>query len=726
MSNIRLFVLVVGCVAGSLQSGFVGYDFDPYSHWTSRHLMQSDQELKMLCNVSSAISGAQVVFNENLLQRLCTDQLDSDNGACKDMPPIWQELQTELPCSVVVSEGLCNDNFVTRANYCAKSCNRCSEQTCTKTLAGCSCSTPWTFRETGASYQGCANPDGDPKGTWCEIDRSTCEREPATKTYDYCSSQCSASSAKHEENAMIINDDEVPFALVPQPPSCSNHKEECAESCGGEHKVNVQYCDIEGEKCECVEEESCEDLEQKCDRKCSQNGEQIVEFSCSADQEQQTICQCGTQFTKLPSPSPASTIRTPSPLSRTLSPIPTPSPARTPASAVTSQEDLFQDTLIVGKCFNYLPPQEATCSERLKWGSCTEWWMEEKYYCAATCGYCGSTGDEHCFDGFKQCASDCGGDMMIQFFACYKNYGGKTDCVCRDTLRDYLPAVSNLNNEPCEDVAPPGGNTCEERVNWGSCSEWWFRQGNYCAKSCGYCRDSNDPSLQQQSSGSNQGVSDTSILTSTSPDSAFLDPAGITAARSVKYDSIDESAVFQSLGMIPIFTDFSFYDNSSSKDTVPFPQLALFDNLLEESKGLLAEDFLQAHNSVRSEYCVDDLTWSKTLASESEAWASKCVMEVDTSTPHGQNLFMDGTRQGTSASTAVQNWILDTQDYNFERPVVGMKFATLTQVLWKGTTQVGCAAAQCPRGQMVVCRYDPTGNVPGSTAENVIHPSVCT
>lgn len=42
-----------------------------------------------------------------------------------------------------------------------------------------------------------------------------------------------------------------------------------------------------------------------------------------------------------------------------------------------------------------------------------------------------------------------------------------------------------------------------------------------------------------------------------------------------------------------------------------------------------------------------------------------------------------------------------------------------TQVVWKGTTSVGCSLARCSFGTLVVCHYSPQGNILGQFAANV-------
>jgi hypothetical protein len=40
-------------------------------------------------------------------------------------------------------------------------------------------------------------------------------------------------------------------------------------------------------------------------------------------------------------------------------------------------------------------------------------------------------------------------------------------------------------------------------------------------------------------------------------------------------------------------------------------------------------------------------------------------------------------------------------------------FGHYTQMIWRGTTRIGCAIASDPRGQVLACRYWPAGNVCG-------------
>ena len=44
------------------------------------------------------------------------------------------------------------------------------------------------------------------------------------------------------------------------------------------------------------------------------------------------------------------------------------------------------------------------------------------------------------------------------------------------------------------------------------------------------------------------------------------------------------------------------------------------------------------------------------------------------------------------------------------------------QIVWVGTTSIGCGMSTCTAGgsHMMVCRYDPAGNVPGAFNTNIL------
>ncbi|EJP61540.1 CAP domain-containing protein [Beauveria bassiana ARSEF 2860] len=133
---------------------------------------------------------------------------------------------------------------------------------------------------------------------------------------------------------------------------------------------------------------------------------------------------------------------------------------------------------------------------------------------------------------------------------------------------------------------------------------------------------------------------------------------------------------------------------------------------------------LAAHNWYRGQHSAAALKWDDNLASKSLAWASKCSENPrhDTDRKYGENIAW-----GTSVSASyewVNLWGKERTQYKFDQPGFGGKTGHFTQLVWKGTTSVGCAEAKCSYGTNVVCKYDPPGNMMGENGkyfrENVV------
>ncbi len=70
-----------------------------------------------------------------------------------------------------------------------------------------------------------------------------------------------------------------------------------------------------------------------------------------------------------------------------------------------------------------------------------------------------------------------------------------------------------------------------------------------------------------------------------------------------------------------------------------------------------------------------------------------------------------------------------TYDYKVEPAADATVWASFTQLVWKTTKRTGCAIGACrdvygeePPVPLVVCRYDPPGNIAGQYLANVLAP----
>ena len=133
---------------------------------------------------------------------------------------------------------------------------------------------------------------------------------------------------------------------------------------------------------------------------------------------------------------------------------------------------------------------------------------------------------------------------------------------------------------------------------------------------------------------------------------------------------------------------------------------------------------IRLHNNVRAEVTVAPLVWSKELASYAQEWANHLASthcELKHRPPsgrwkqeHGENLFM-GTAGDYGVADAVTSWASEKIYYRGQtlNPSNGYDAGHYTQMVWKNTKQIGCAKVECNGNLIVVCNYDPPGNILG-------------
>lgn len=139
-------------------------------------------------------------------------------------------------------------------------------------------------------------------------------------------------------------------------------------------------------------------------------------------------------------------------------------------------------------------------------------------------------------------------------------------------------------------------------------------------------------------------------------------------------------------------------------------------------------EFIAVHNKWRAEVGTPTIKWSATLATTAQGWANNlkgrgCVMEHST-TNLGENLYWASETRSEAGATAqaitptqvTDAWGNEKQDYSYDTNTcaAGKQCGHYTQVVWKTTTEVGCAMAICDdKSQVWVCNYSPAGNFTG-------------
>ncbi|KAI0322086.1 CAP domain-containing protein, partial [Amylostereum chailletii] len=128
--------------------------------------------------------------------------------------------------------------------------------------------------------------------------------------------------------------------------------------------------------------------------------------------------------------------------------------------------------------------------------------------------------------------------------------------------------------------------------------------------------------------------------------------------------------------------------------------------------------YLAAHNTFRALHGANPLSWSDNLASKAQEWANNCVFQHSGGSlgAFGENLSAGTGDFGIAP--AIKLWTDESTEYDPSNP----QFSHFTQVVWKASTQVGCAVADCDGmlgsgvAKFYVCEYDPAGNVIGEFA----------
>ena len=139
------------------------------------------------------------------------------------------------------------------------------------------------------------------------------------------------------------------------------------------------------------------------------------------------------------------------------------------------------------------------------------------------------------------------------------------------------------------------------------------------------------------------------------------------------------------------------------------------------------KNILSDHNYHRKRHQVGNLVRNSEIESIAQGYTQTIAASGNVKhsgntykgTKLGENIFwyLSGsvTLTGTDAS---QSWYSEIKDYDYNNPGFSSAIGHFTQLVWKGSNEIGCGAS-CGVYCVITCNYYPPGNYLGQFANNV-------
>ena len=140
------------------------------------------------------------------------------------------------------------------------------------------------------------------------------------------------------------------------------------------------------------------------------------------------------------------------------------------------------------------------------------------------------------------------------------------------------------------------------------------------------------------------------------------------------------------------------------------------------AQSSVQDEVVNLHNKERADVGVKPVSWNESLATYAESYAATrqddCKLKFSGG-PYGENLFWGPAGTNYTAADVVGSWVSQKKYYDHASNTcaAGKRCDYYTQVVWRGTTSIGCAAVLCSKsgGVFAICSYNPRGNLDGQS-----------
>lgn len=151
--------------------------------------------------------------------------------------------------------------------------------------------------------------------------------------------------------------------------------------------------------------------------------------------------------------------------------------------------------------------------------------------------------------------------------------------------------------------------------------------------------------------------------------------------------------------------------------------------------GSLRRVMMTRHNEERARWHLPPLGWDDALVADAKAYSMRLAVREELTHDQsirgmqGENLWK-GTRDGFTYDQMIQAMIDERRLFrpglfpNVSTNGRWQDVAHYTQIIWPGTTRLGCATTRGIFDDYLVCRYAPAGNVTGQPVGGYVPPTI--
>ncbi|XP_062619260.1 Golgi-associated plant pathogenesis-related protein 1-like isoform X1 [Saccostrea cucullata] len=154
----------------------------------------------------------------------------------------------------------------------------------------------------------------------------------------------------------------------------------------------------------------------------------------------------------------------------------------------------------------------------------------------------------------------------------------------------------------------------------------------------------------------------------------------------------------------------------------------------KKSDSQFTDEVIRSHNEYRKKHSVQPLTHASDLSTQAQRWAE---VLAQTNTFKHSNASLKGERLGENIAMkwssnpqdsypgqeVTDQWYSEIKFFNFGTEPRNLSAGHFTQVIWRGSREIGVGRACSKDGKIiVVANYRPAGNVVGRFTDNVPAP----